>query len=328
VQLQNQDVRRVALVVEPRLQLLARYQSVHELADLAIASRKAFTQLIREARSDEWLDYDPVYQGRSEWKLLPPVDHPAEASRCLVTGTGLTHTASAKNRNAMHAHGEALTDSMRMFQWGLAGGRPESGRIGAAPEWFYKGTGSVLRGHNAPLVVPPFAEDGGEEPEVAGIYLIGTEGRPYRIGFAVGNEFSDHAFEKRNYMYLAGSKLRNCSLGPELVVDHEFRSVPGRVSIERDQTEIWSADIHTGDAQMCHSLANLEHHHFKFPGHRQPGDVHVHFFGADAFSFGAGLRLQHGDVMTIRFDGFGRPLRNPLHVDSSEDQLVEVQPLA
>ena len=62
---------------------------------------------------------------------------------------------------------------------------------------------------------------------------------------------------------------------------------------------------------MCHSLANMEHHHFKFEAHRRPGDIHVHFFGADAFSFGEGVQLADGDWMQVRFDGFGKPLRNP-----------------
>jgi hypothetical protein len=56
----------------------------------------------------------------------------------------------------------------------------------------------------------------------------------------------------------------------------------------------------------------MEHHHFKFEGHRRPGDLHVHFFGADAFSFGEGVMLEAGDVMEVRFEGFGRALRNPL----------------
>ena len=38
-----------------------------------------------------------------------------------------------------------MTDSMRMFQWGVEGGRPAEGEIGIAPEWFYKGNGSMLR---------------------------------------------------------------------------------------------------------------------------------------------------------------------------------------
>jgi hypothetical protein len=65
---------------------------------------------------------------------------------------------------------------------------------------------------------------------------------------------------------------------------------------------------------MCHNLANIEHHHFKFEGHRRPGDVHVHYFGACSLSFGAGIKLVDGDIMEISFIGFGRPLRNPLRV--------------
>ena len=106
--------------------------------------------------------------------------------------------------------------------------------MGIPPEWFYKGTGTILRAHNEPLDVPAYAEDGGEEAEIAGVYVIGSEGRPYRIGFATGNEFSDHRFEKKNYLNLAGSKLRTCSLGPELMIDSEFQSVAVTASIVRD----------------------------------------------------------------------------------------------
>lgn len=266
-----------------------------------------------KAASDETIDYDPVYAGTSDWKLLTPVDHPQGPHCCLVSGTGLTHLGSARNRQSMHAATDANeTDSMKMFRWGVEGGRPAPGQIGAAPEWFYKGNGTVLRAHGEPLVVPPYALDGGEEAEVAGVYLIDRDGRPRRIGMAVGNEFSDHRFEKLNYLNLAGSKLRNCSLGPELVVDPVFDSVNGEASIERDRKQIWSTQIRTGEAEMCHSLANIEHHHFKFEPHRRPDDLHVHYFGACALSFGDGVELTDGDVMAIRFDGFGRPLRNPL----------------
>ncbi len=42
------------------------------------------------------------------------------------------------------------------------------GYIGTPPEWFYKGTGTILRAHGEPLDVPAYAEDGGEEGEIAG----------------------------------------------------------------------------------------------------------------------------------------------------------------
>jgi hypothetical protein len=223
--------------------------------------------------------------------------------------------------------GEELTDSMKMFRLGVEGGRPGAGRIGAAPEWFYKGRGDILRAHGEPLPIPSYAEDGGEEAEIVGVYFVDQHGRPRRLGMAAGNEFSDHRFEKKNYLNLAGSKIRACSLGPELVINPDFQSVPGKVAIERGGKVIWSKDIRSGETEMCHSLQNIEHHHFKFESHRRPGDVHVHFFGAHSLSFGAGLQLCDGDIMAIEFTGFGRPLRNAVKVAASPDALITVQPL-
>jgi hypothetical protein len=275
------------------------------------------------------LSYDEVYFGQGGWRLLPAVNHPREPSRCLVSGTGLTHLGSAKNRNAMHdAKPDQETDSMKMFRWGVEGGKPPAGQVGIAPEWFYKGNGAILRAAGEPLDIPSYAEDGGEEAEVAGVYLIAADGRPRRIGMAVGNEFSDHQFEKRNYLNLAGSKIRTCSLGPELVIDPEFKSVSGTVSIERGGQLLWTREILTGEDEMCHSLANIEHHHFKFETHRRPGDLHVHYYGACALSFGDGVALADGDVMSVQFSGFGRALRNPLRVAAGVDRPIIVQSIA
>jgi hypothetical protein len=329
VQLQNGSTRRVALVDEPHLRLLAGFISTYALAEQAIQTRTSLVALIHRQATAEALDYEPIYQGRCDWKLLLPLDHPEEPARCFVSGTGLTHLGSAKDRQSMHAAREAeLTDSMKMFRWGVEGGRPEPGQIGIAPEWFYKGNGTILRAHGAPLLVPAYAEDGGEEAEIAGVYLISPDGQPRRVGMTVGNEFSDHKFEKRNYLNLAGSKIRTCALGPELVINPDFQSVPGLVSIQRSGKLVWSKGICTGESEMSHSLANIEHHHFKFETHRRPGDVHVHYFGACSLSFGAGVQLQDGDVMEIQFDRFGRPLRNVLKVAQDPIKLVVTRPLA
>ena len=278
--------------------------------------------------SSDVLGYDAVYSGSSDWRVLLPIDHPSEPARLLVSGTGLTHLGSAAERQAMHVHESELTDSMKMFRWGVEGGKPANGSIGIAPEWFYKGNGTILRGHGESLITPPYAEDGGEEGEIAGVYVIGDDGAPWRLGMCIGNEFSDHRFEKKNYLNLAGSKLRTCSLGPELVVDPKFDFVSGTVSIERTGKTLWSHSISTGESAMCHSLRNIEHHHFKYGSHRRPGDVHVHYFGADSLSFGDGVQLANGDVMQVRFEGFGRPLRNPLSVDSSANAPVAARSLA
>lgn len=302
------------------------YASIYALAKAALQAGATLTTFATQRLSAVRLDYDPIYQGTSEWRILPVVDHPEDPARLLLSGTGLTHQRSAEQRQAMHAADATPTDSLRMYEWGVAGGRPDAGSIGTAPEWFYKGNGALLRGHGDPLVVPPYAADGGEEPEIAGVYLIDDAGAPRRIGMAIGNEFSDHILERRNYLYLAHSKLRNCAVGPELVLDPDFSDVTGEVAIERGGAVFWSRPIRSGEAAMCHSLQNMEHHHFKYEAHRRPGDLHVHFFGADAFSFGAGIVLQSGDVMRVHFDGFGRALRNPVAMERGAS-LVTVQPV-
>jgi hypothetical protein len=275
------------------------------------------------------VNYDAVHRGGSDWRLLPAFDHPDEPARCLVTGTGLTHKASAKNRQAMHAAEKpaVITDSMRMYQWGLEGGRPAPGKIGAPPEWFYKGCGTILRAHGEPLDVPPFAQDGGEEAEVAGAYIIDPSGAPKRVGLMLANEFSDHKMEQKNYLYLAPSKLRTCAIGPELIVNGEFSDARGTTRILREGTTLWSRSFATGEKNMSHTVANLEHHHFKYAAHRRPGDAHLHFFGADVFSFGDQIELADGDEMEIELIGFGRALRNPIRIDHSPQIFVNVEPL-
>jgi hypothetical protein len=328
VQLARDGTRAVALVAEPHLIVLAGVTSVYALALNAAASGTPLPTLVHAKAGSTRLDYQAICDGTSAWQLLTPIDHPDEASRCLVSGTGLTHLGSAADRHHMHETSEAdLTDSMKMFRLGLAEGKPAPGSIGAAPEWFYKGPGTILRAHGAPLDVPAYAEDGGEEAEIAGIYVIDAAGAPRRIGMAIGNEFSDHVFERRNYLNLAGSKLRTCALGPEIVIDPGFASVPGEVRIVRDTSVVWSKAIVTGEHEMAHSLANIEHHHFKFEAHRRPGDVHVHYFGACALSFGAGVRLEDGDLMEVSFTGFGRALRNPLRIAAGPAAQVAVRAL-
>lgn len=327
LQLQDGKLKRhVAVLEQPHLRLLTGFDSVYRIALLALEQERPVRQVVTEASVGETLEYDAVYSGASGWRVLPCFDHPDEPARCLISGTGLTHRKGAENRNAMHG-GAEVTDSMRMYDLGVEGGRPAHGSVGTAPEWFYKGTGAILKGHGESLEVPPFAEDGGEEPEIAGLYLIDWSGVPRRVGMAQGNEFSDHVLERHNYLYLAPSKMRQCSIGPELLIEPRFDDVRGRARIERGGAEVWSTELATGEANMCHSLANIEHHHFKYPQHREPGDVHIHFFGAGAFSFGSGVKLQDGDVMEVAFEGFGRPLRNTLKMADSPEALVEVHPL-
>ena len=251
--------------------------------------------------------------------LLPVIGND-DPGRVLVSGTGLTHLGSAEGRDKMHkaaAAGQA-TDSMRMFLMGLEGGKPAPGEVGAQPEWFYKGDGSILVGPDDELAMPGFAEDGGEEPEIAGIYLIAPDGTPLRLGFALGNEFSDHVVERQNYLWLAHSKLRPAALGAELLLGSLPDDVSGTSRIRRGNETLWEKPFKSGEANMSHSIANLEHHHFKNPAFRRPGTIHVHFFGTATLSFSDAIETRVGDVFEIEADAFRLPLRNRLSRRSAE----------
>lgn len=245
-------------------------------------------------------------------EILAPIDH-TDPAHLLVSGTGLTHLGSAEERDRMHRElsGKTqLTDSMKMFRMGLEGGKPAQGRRGVQPEWFFKGDGSCLVAPGAPLPAPDFALDAGEEPEIAGIYFINAEGRPMRLGFTLGNEFSDHVTERENYLWLAHSKLRPAALGPELLIGELPREIRGTSRILRAGQVIWEKPFASGEDNMSHTVANLEHHHFKYAAFRRPGDVHVHFFGTCTLSFSDGVRTQLGDVFEIAAAPFSLPLRN------------------
>ena len=260
-------------------------------------------------------------------RLLAPIDH-EDPAHLVMTGTGLTHLGSAEGRDKMHreaAAAEKQTDSMRMFLEGVAGGKPAPGQAGQQPEWFYKGDGSQLVGPGQPLAMPAFAQDGGEEPELAGIYLIGPDGTPWRLGLCLANEFSDHVTERHNYLWLAHSKLRQAALGPELLVGEVPNDIRGSSRILRGGAVVWEKPFLSGEDNMSHSLANLEHHHFKYALFRRPGDIHVHFFGTATLSFSDGIRAEEGDVFEIEAAPFTLKLRNPLA--RSDEQAVTVRAL-
>ncbi|MGM0785375.1 MAG: AraD1 family protein [Pseudomonadota bacterium] len=304
-----------AALVESIDQVRLLDADTYTLARRAIATGQPLAQAVEAARTGTRLDYQQLID---EKRLLPPLTHP-DPAHCRVTGTGLTHLGSADTRSAMHAKTQVseaeLTDSMRMFKLGVEGGKPAPGETGAQPEWFYKGDGDCVVAPEAEIPSPAFAEDAGEEPELAGLYVIGDDGQPWRVGHAIGNEFSDHVTERFNYLWLAHSKLRACSFGPELLVGELPGHLEGVSRIVRHGETLWEKPFLTGEANMAHSLANLEHHHFKYSGFRRPGDVHVHFFGTATLSFADGIQTQNGDRFEIELGEFGRPLRNPLRFE-------------
>ncbi|MBB5519802.1 AraD1 family protein [Amphiplicatus metriothermophilus] len=298
-----------ALDDDGRARRVTAAETTLALARRAIAEAAALEALARASFGEE-VDLRAIEKAGG---LLPPIDHP-DPAHLFLTGTGLTHLGSAEGRDKMHraAAGKQMTDSMRMFQLGLQGGKPADGEPGAQPEWFYKGTGAAVASPGAPLLSPSFALDGSEEPEIAGVYLIDEEGIPRRLGFCLANEFSDHVTEQENYLWLAHSKLRPVALGAELLLGPPPESVEGVSRIRREGRVIWERPFLSGEANMSHSIANLEHHHFKYSIFRQPGDVHVHFFGTATLSFSDGIRAQTGDEFEISAAPFLLPLRNRL----------------
>ena len=305
--------RRVGVVDGGTIGQLKRVSTTLDLAKLALKEGKKLSAMASSLAGRVTEDYAKALE---DGRVLPPVDHP-DPVRCIITGTGLTHLGSASARDGMHKKlagaDEELTDSLKMFKMGLEGGRPASKtEAGVQPEWFYKGDGSWLVGPGQPLPKPSFALDGGEEPELAGLYFIDDKGRPVRLGFALGNEYSDHIMERQNYLYLAHSKLRHSSIGPEMVIGKLPGSIEGTSRIVRKGAVVWEKPFLTGEANMSHTIANLEYHHFKYDAFRRPGDLHIHYFGTATLSTTDGIKPQNGDIFEISAKPFGSPLRNPL----------------
>jgi len=287
--------------------------STYDLAMQAIAAGQSLAQRIDAAGFGDRIDLDKAAR---EGRLVLPITHP-DPAHFIVAGTGLTHLGSADGRDKMHKAAQTAekpTDSMRMFLMGVEGGKPNPGEIGVQPEWFYKGNGSQLRATGEDLISPAFALDGGEEPELAAIYLIGPDGTPFRIGFCLANEFSDHVTEKGNYLWLAHSKLRQAALGPELLVGDLPDHVEGTSRVLRGGKAIFEKPFLSGEGNMSHTIANLEHHNFKYELFRQPGDLHVHFFGTATLSFSEGIKTEPGDIFEISAAPFKLPLINRLTI--------------
>ncbi|MES1985857.1 MAG: AraD1 family protein [Pseudomonadota bacterium] len=316
--------RSVIAATDDGAAFLVGFDSIRALAARAITGGVSLTEAV--AACGKGADVDLAAE-LAAGRLIAPIDH-ADPAHLVLAGTGLTHLGSAEGRDKMHrdaAAGKTKTDSMRMFLEGVEGGKPAPGQTGQQPEWFYKGDGSQLVGPGEALTMPHFAKDGGEEPELAGIYLIGPDGTPFRLGLCLANEFSDHVTERHNYLWLAHSKLRQAALGPELLVGTPPDHVEGVSRILRDGETLWEKPFLSGEANMSHTLANLEEHHFKYGLFRRPGDIHVHFFGTATLSFTDGIQTQVDDVFQIEAAPFTLPLRNPLA--RAVDQAVVVRAL-
>ena len=242
--LDSRGKRRVGLVNAETIVLLKKVSRTTELASLAL---KEGMKLSKAAASLATAATENYAAALKENRLLPPVDH-EDPAHCMIAGTGLTHLGSASARDSMHAKLEGkpddLTDSLKMFKMGLEGGKPAKGKAGVQPEWFCKGDGSWLAAPGGALPKPSFALDGGEEPELAGLYMIDPRGNPVRLGFALGNEYSDHFTERQNYLFLAHSKLRHCAIGPEMIAGAAPANISGTRVYHRQRQLYGNGCVH------------------------------------------------------------------------------------
>ncbi len=190
---------------------------------------------------------------------LPISARPRRATRCT------SRTSRPPRRRS--------TDSMKMFRMGLEGGKPAPGEVGVQPEWFYKGNGSTVVAPGAADPVPGLRA---RRRRGAGDrrHLRDRHGRHarVRVGFALGNEFSDHVTERRELpLPRPFQAARLCSFGPELRVGDLPRRCRGHVRASCATAKVvWEKPFLSGEDNMSRTLANLEQHHFKYALFRQP----------------------------------------------------------
>jgi len=314
LQFRRADSSRAVGLVESasRVRVLVGCDTTYALAYGAIAQGVPVATRARELVGDECVDYEDLIGSRS---VLVPMDHP-DPTHLLVSASGLTHLGSERTREqlrrALEDDEAKLSDSLRLFKLGLDTGHAEDGLPGTAPEWHYKGTGHSLVHPWQDFPVADFASDASEEPELAGIYLIGPEGCPHRIGFALANELTDHAIERRNSGWASRAKLFASSFGPELLLGELPTHIEGLSRITRKGRRRWEKPFLTGEQHMVHAIRNIEYHHFKHDQFLVPGDVHVHYFGTATVSFAEGIKVDASCTFEISAPPFGRPLVNGL----------------
>lgn len=316
IQLLNHSNEIVSGIVQER-QVFELNADTYTLVKYAIENQVdiiEYTQTLKTGRIHQYNDL------LSSNRLALPIHH-TDPAHLIVTGTGLTHRNSVLARASMQEN-TTLTEAQKIYLMGANGGRPVLTDIGSVPEWFFKGFGSQLKTSGQTLDLPAHIQGGGEEAELAIIYMIDSKQQVHRIGSALGNEFSDHILERQNHYYLAQSKLAPCSLGPEIYIGDIPETVVGEVEILRNQECLWRSEYNTGLQHIVHSLENIEHHVFKHDIFRAPGDVHILFLGADRLSFQDNIVLQTEDVIRINGDLFQHPLINKIRLQTNKIKYV------
>ena len=294
---------------------VAGTSSVHALALEAIGAGRGLAGLVTERIGPEPVDLEALEQAG---KLLPPLDHPADPAHMLVTGTGLSHLGSAEGRDKMHrdlAEAATLTDSMRMFKLGLEGGKPGRGaRTACSRNGSTRATARSWPGRVGHWRARPSRSTAARSRRSSGLYLIGPDGTALAGRLRARQRVLRPRHREAELSLPRPFQAAGVRIGPELLVGDLPRDLRGTSRIRRGGAVVWEKPFLSGEGNMCHTIENLERHHFKYPVFRRPGDVHAHFFGTSTLSFSDGFKTQPGDVFEIEMAQFGRPLRNALAV--------------
>ena len=217
---------------------------------------------------------------------------------------------------------------MKIFRMGIEGGKPGKGKIGVQPEWFFKGVGTCVVAPGALIAAAGLcASRRARSRRSSASISIDAKGRPWRIGYSLGNEFSDHVTEAENYLYLAHSKLRACALGPELLIGELPPDVRGKTRIRRKGKVIWEDDFLSGEDEHVpfHRQSRaLPLPLSDVPPARRSPRLFLRRGGAELHA--AGIQTEPGDEFEIDVPVMGKPLRNRMDAEPDEG-LIAVKAL-
>jgi len=307
IQFQDNDVMRIGFDAEGNGTIVCFKNpgSLYDFFTHHISMGEDIERSINNELGNKIVSYSDLLFNR---QIQIPVA-PTDLSHCHVSGVGLTHSSSV----LIGSKSNNLTDVERVHLAGLEQGKPNKMQLGARPAWFYKGNGNLLRPTGEILDIPLLAKGVGEEAELVAIYIIDKNRVPRRVGFSLGNEFSDHLLEKENLYYLPQAKMLNCSVGAEIFPGELPNNMKGKIEILNKEEELtWGVDIETGWSKLIHSLENIENYAFQNAIFCMPGDVHYLFLGSDKLSFSDGVVLNDGDQIKIYGNLFSFPLVNKI----------------
>lgn len=279
--------------------------SIYELAINSIKEELKLSDYIKKNFTFDELDYNEIANNYSF--TLPMMPH--DLNHCFVSGFGLTHFNSVLLKYDANRGGR-FADAQRVYLNGLDRGKPKDNEVGSRPGWFYKGNGHNLIKTGESLSVFNDSVHVGEEPELAFIYLIGKNKIPYRVGFCLGNELTDHGLEDDSAYYIAQSKFLSGAINSEICIGALPEKLLGTVEIFKNDEKKWSSDFCTGSSKMIHSLENLEYYYFRNNMNLNENDVHFLFLGVDRMSFSDGYTIEPDSEIVISSDTFKTKLVN------------------